>query len=281
MQKFLCFKGRFACRRADLPALIVRAMRITILLTVVAVMNVCAKGYSQDPHLTLSLNEVKLSQVFAIIQQRTDYQFLYNDEDVAGAPPVSISVKNATVAQVLAICFKDYPLSYHIENKTVVVLPRTVMQLKPPLPPATTPSSFTVKGRVLNEDGDPVPGVTVTVKGTGKGTVTDATGCYSINIEEVSSTLVFSFIGYGRQEVGVDGRAAINVTLVKTVSPLDEVVTVGYGVQKKVDLTGAITQLDGTTIANRPVSNLEQALQGMVPGLNITPTATSGQPGEG
>src|SRR5699024_7207068 len=104
---------------------IVRAMRITIFLTLACVVNVYATGYSQDK-LTLSLKDVKLSEVFKIIQEDTHYQFLYNDEDVRNAPPVSVMVRGATVPQILAICFtKDYPLEYRIKDSTVVILPKS------------------------------------------------------------------------------------------------------------------------------------------------------------
>ncbi len=278
MKKNLFIQGRFAGH--GISALIVRAMRITVFLTLACVVNLHAAGYSQETKLTLDLRDVKLSKVLSVIQQETDYQFLYNDEDVKNAPSISITVKDATVPQILAICFKNYPLNYRIQNKTVVVLqhPASVGREVPDRP-AVPP--FVVKGRVTDEQGNPLPGVSVGLKGQSSGTVTDANGHYSLSLENGNGTLVFSFIGYTKQEKEVSGRSGIDAVLVKAVSVLNEMVTVGYGVQKKENLTGAITQISGEQLADRPVSNLQQVLQGAVPGLNIQATASSGQPGEG
>ncbi len=264
-----------------MPALIVRAMRITVFLTLVCVMNLHATVNSQETKLTLNLKDVKLSKVLSVIQQETDYQFLYNDEDVKNAPPVSVSVRKATVPQILAICFKNYPLNYHIEDKMVVVLQRATspehitVQEKIPAP------LFVVRGRVIDEAGNPLPGVSVGLKGQPRGTATDEDGNYSLTLENGNGTLVFSYIGYALQEKAVNGNSEIDVVLVKSASELNELVVVGYGMQKKQNLTGAITQISGEQIADRPASNLQQVLQGAVPGLNIQAKTSSGQPGEG
>ncbi|MET6997629.1 TonB-dependent receptor [Chitinophaga defluvii] len=279
MQKNLFIQGRFAGR--GMTALILRAMRITVFLTLACVVNLYATGYSQETKLTLNLKDVKLSEVLSVIQQETDYQFLYNDEDVKNAPSVSVSVKDATVPQILAICFKNYPLNYRIGNKTVVVLPKVALPVNMALQGIVAVPPFVVKGRVTDESGNPLSGVSVGLKGQSTGTVTDANGYYSLTLADGNGTLVFSFIGYTRLEKAVDGRSGIDVVLLKSVSVLNELVTVGYGVQKKENLTGAITQISGEQLADRPASNLEQVLQGAVPGLNIQATTSSGQPGVG
>ena len=279
MQKNLFIQGRFAGR--GISVLIVRAMRITVFLTLACVVNLYATGYSQETKLTLNLRDVKLSEVLSVIQHETDYQFLYNDEDVKNAPSVSVSVQDATVPQILAICFKNYPLNYRIENKTVVVLPEAALPGNAPLPGIAAAFQFVVKGRVTDDSGQPLSGVSVGLKGQSKGTVTDENGHYSLTLENGNGTLVFSYVGFAKQEKILNGRSDIDAVMIKTVSALNELVTVGYGVQKKEDLTGAITQISGEQLADRPVSNLEQVLQGAVPGLNIQATGSSGQPGEG
>lgn len=279
MKKNLFIQGRFAGR--GMSALIVRAMRITVFLTLACVVNLYASGYSQETKLTLNLKDVKLSKVLSVIQQETDYQFLYNDEDVKNAPSLSIKVKDATVPQILAICFKNYPLNYRIENKTVVVLQQSALPIYLTVPEKAVVPAFVVKGRVTDEAGNPLPGVSVGLKGQTQGTVTDANGNYSLTLENGNGTLVFSFIGFTRQEKEVSGRSGIDAVLVKNVSVLNELVTVGYGVQKKENLTGAITQISGEQLADRPASNLQQVLQGAVPGLNVQARTSSGQPGEG
>jgi TonB-linked SusC/RagA family outer membrane protein len=143
---------------------------------------------------------------------------------------------------------------------------------------AALPFDVQVSGTVTDEKGEPLPGASVTVKGTTKGTVTDMDGTYSILTPE-GATLVFSYIGFETIEVPVNNRSQINITLKADVSSLDEVVVVGYGTQKKINLTGAVSTAKGEDLANRPVTNMQQALQGLVSNLVITPNLAGGEPG--
>lgn len=135
-----------------------------------------------------------------------------------------------------------------------------------------------VTGTVTSaEEPEGLPGVSVAVKGTAIGTITDVQGRYNIRVPSSESVLVFSSVGYGSQEIAVGGQSAINVQLLPELVSLEEVVVVGYGTQRKSDITGAISTVQAQEIRNRSVTNVAQALQGMVPGLNIS--NTSGQPG--
>ncbi|MFN8255856.1 MAG: TonB-dependent receptor [Bacteroidales bacterium] len=137
-----------------------------------------------------------------------------------------------------------------------------------------------VKGNVTStEDGSALPGVNIQVKGTTSGTVTDLSGDYTINIEDQNAVLVFSYTGYKVQEIPVNGQSVINVQLVPDVTSIDEVVVVGYGTQKKVNLSGAVDVVSSEGIENRPVSNLTQALQGASPSLNISVSNSGGEMG--
>lgn len=269
MQKKLSSKGRYA--RYGLPALMLRAMRIALFLTLACVMNLHATGYSQDTRLTLNLKNVKLSQVFSIIQQRTDYQFLYNDEDVHKAPPVSLSVKDATIPQILAICFKDYPLSYSVVNKTVVVLPRVDQFTGQPASLKTTVPPFVVSGRVTDESGNPMIGVSVTLKGTSIGTITDTKGGYSLTLPEGAGMLVFSYIGVKTQQIAINGRHEINVKLEAVASALNQVVVTALGVRQEKKTLSYITQSVNTDqLTEARDLNVMNALEGKVAGLNIS-----------
>ncbi|MCF8715614.1 TonB-dependent receptor [Joostella atrarenae] len=137
---------------------------------------------------------------------------------------------------------------------------------------------LTVNGLVTSENGDPIPGVNVMIKGTSKGVLTDFDGNYTINVSNSNATLVFSYIGFTSQEIVVGNQKTIKVTLKEDVSQLDEVVVVGYGTQKKANLTSAVSTVSSEALENRPVTNLTSALQGTTPGLNIS--RSSGQPGE-
>lgn len=135
-----------------------------------------------------------------------------------------------------------------------------------------------VKGKVTDEKGEPLPGVTVTVKGTAIGSTTDARGTYAIEVPDGNATLVFSFIGYNTREVAVNNRSTINETLVPDVKALEEVVVVGYGQQKKVNLTGSVATVNfDEVLSSRPLTNASQALSGAVPGLWVS--QNNGKPG--
>jgi TonB-dependent starch-binding outer membrane protein SusC len=134
-----------------------------------------------------------------------------------------------------------------------------------------------VKGKVQDEAGNAMPGVNIIVKGTSQGTTTDSDGLYNISIEDSNTVLVFSFIGYSSQEVSVGGRTTIDVSLSPSAEQLSEVVVVGYGTQKKSDITGAMVQLSEQSIREVPVANISQALQGRVAGVDIQ--TTSSRPG--
>jgi TonB-linked SusC/RagA family outer membrane protein len=133
-----------------------------------------------------------------------------------------------------------------------------------------------VTGKVINENGEPIPGVTVSVMGTGIGTATDLDGNYSLTLAE-GSTLIFSFIGFQTQEVPIGDRSVINITLVEDISSLDEVVVLGYGTVQKTDLTGSVSKVEGRELANLPAPRVDQLLQGRSAGVNVT--SVSGSPG--
>jgi TonB-dependent SusC/RagA subfamily outer membrane receptor len=126
-----------------------------------------------------------------------------------------------------------------------------------------------VSGKVQGSNGEPVPGVNVIEKGTTNGTTTDANGGFSIVVKDESSILVFSFIGYQMQETRVGAQTTISITLQADVTALDEVVVVGYGTQQQVNLTGAVGTASGEVLENRPIVNVGEGLQGVIPNLNI------------
>jgi len=141
------------------------------------------------------------------------------------------------------------------------------------------PVAWPVTGRVTSAAGEPLPGVTVLVKGTSNGTATDANGNYSLSVPETAGTLIFSFIGYTSQERSFTGPGAINITLADDAKALEEVVVTGYGTQQKSDITGSVASVKGEELAQIPTPSVAQALQGRAPGVQVT--ANSGSPGAG
>lgn len=276
MKKKLFLKGWSDWQ--GIPPLIARAMRITCVLTFACVVNLYARGYSQEAQLTMNLRDVKLSRVFDVIGQQTDYQFLYNVEDVERAPAVTVEVKDATVPEILRRCFLNYPLSYRIVNKTVVVLPGLVLPSSLAMSMKAVSPPFEVRGRVSNSDGVPLVGVSIGLKGSETGAVTDGRGDFSLELPDGSGTLVLSYVGYLTREIPVNGRHEINVTLRPSVSSLNQLVVVGYGTQSRKNLTSSITTLEPKDLNKGPISDVGQLLEGKVPGLNITSSGDPNRP---
>ena len=140
------------------------------------------------------------------------------------------------------------------------------------------PQELVITGNVTDEDGNPLPGVNIIIKGTTTGGITNADGNYSIEVDDPNATLVFSFIGYRTQEVNIAGRAVINITLALDIVGLEEVIAVGYGTQKRTTVTGAVSIMKGETIAKTPVSNISNSLAGKMAGLSVRPDG--GEPGD-
>ena len=228
-------------------------MKLTFLLMTLAFLQVQAKSYSQQ--ISMSKQNANMEDVFVEIMKQTNSQFIYSPEMLLAAKPVSIDLTNATLEEALELCFEDQPLTYVIENNTVIVK----MKELPPPP---------VKGVVVDENGKPFAFVTVMVKGTTTGTYTDDNGNFTINAAK-GSTLIFSFVGYQSVEVVV-GDGPIQVTLKGSTNLLDEVQVIGYGTTTKRNNTGSVSSVKSKQIESRPVTNVMQTLQGQVPGVSIT-----------
>lgn len=136
---------------------------------------------------------------------------------------------------------------------------------------------ITLKGKVKDENGQAMPGVSISIKGSNLGTQTDLNGSFSLNLPSGQNELIFSFVGYETQQIRVGNQTLLEVSLKPDVKSLDEVIVVGYGSQKKLTMTSAVTQLKGADLVRRPVSNLQQALQGQAPGLTVLDRG--GEPG--
>ena len=238
-------------------------MKLTIALILIATLNVSASGYSQT-RITLNLQSVELKTVLKQIEKKSDFRFLYNDEVVSTNPKVDINVSNALVTEVLEKIFAVTAFGYRILNNNLVVI----------TPKNEVVNDTRVSGRVINSTGQPVPGVSVKIKGSASGTSTSADGTYTLSVPD-GATLVFSSIGFEDEEVPVNGRTTVDVTLRSSTRILDQVVVVGYGTQRRRDLTGSVTTVRGVDIARQPVQTATQAIQGKVAGVQVI---ASGEP---
>ncbi|MHC2992751.1 TonB-dependent receptor [Pontibacter sp. HJ8] len=232
-------------------------------------LHVHAHGFAQG--ISITKQNATLEEVFKTISKQSGYLFLYNDELLQQAKPVTLDLTEATLERVLDECFENQPLTYSLVENTIVVKPVETIRKQQ--------ADVTVKGKVTDQNGVGLPGVTIVLKGTNKGVPTDGEGNFAITVPDGKGTLLFSYIGFQPQEVEINNRVAINVTLLEDTKALEEVVIVGYGTQKKANLTGAVDQVNAEDIALRPANDITSSLQGLMPGLNIQvnngdPTAT-------
>jgi TonB-linked SusC/RagA family outer membrane protein len=252
--------------------LILRKMKLTILLICLGILSSFGSGYSQNSNLNLKLKNLSLKAVLAEIENQTDYSFLYKADMIDHDQLVDVDVSNASVSQILDILARKAGFSYKIMDNSIIVLTSAAEQ------PDQTQQQIRVTGKVTDSSGAPLPGVSVVVKGTTQGTITNANGNYSmINIPS-DVPLVFSFVGMRTEEVLVNGRTSINITMQEETIGLDEVVAIGYGTMKKVNLTGSVSSVSSQALVSRPATNPTNLLQGRIAGLQVT--QPSGQPGQ-
>ncbi len=242
-------------------------MKLTLVLLLTAFLQVSLAGYAQK--ITYSKKNVPLEQVFREIHNQTGYLFLYTDEMLEGARSVDLDFTNAPLSEVLKASFTGQPLTYTVNNKVIVVKRKVV-------PTGLYKVAIPIKGRVTDEKG-PLPGVSVKLLGTNKGTITDMNGYYSIEVPDVNATLTFSILGYSPKDVKVGTRQTIDVVLTIKATGLDEVVVIGYGTQKRGDINGAISSVQAADIAAIPQSSIDQLLQGKAAGITVS--QNSGAPG--
>ncbi|MEI3798771.1 MULTISPECIES: TonB-dependent receptor [unclassified Chitinophaga] len=240
-------------------------MNWTAVLLLAGVLQVSANAKGQGT-ITLRLKETEIAKVLSSIEKQGEYRFLYNNALKDIRKKVDVDVTNTRLADLMSEILNNTGLKYKvIENNLVVIMANTgeLQDIK-------------ITGKVTSKDGNtPVPGATISIKGTSRGTVTGVDGTYTLTVPE-NATLLVSFIGFTSQEVPVNSRSVINISLVESVSMVEQVVVVGYGVQRKVDVTGAISQIKGEEINKQPINNAVSALQGKVPGVTIT---NMGKPG--
>ncbi len=251
-------------------------MRNTVLILLISAFQVFATGsYAQTKKISLAMNDAAIRDVLYAIQKQSEFYFLYNSELIDVTKKVDITIEEEKVDQVLTRLFNKNEVDFLIKDRYIVLTPvggNTELFAEQQQP--------TVSGKVTDDTGQPLPGVTIQIKGTTRGTVTDADGEYSISSLPDDATLRFSFVGMRAQEVIVGNQTRINVEMVVDAIGIEEVVAVGYGTQKKVNLTGSVGVVNSEQLEKRPVASITKALQGLTPGLNITPNSMyGGEPG--
>jgi TonB-linked SusC/RagA family outer membrane protein len=257
-------------KRQTLPV-----MRMTAVFMLAACLQVTARGVSQ--RITLQRKNASMENVLEDIEQQSGYQFFFKSSLEGSFKKVSIHVKDAPLSQVLETCFKDQPLTYTIVDKTIVLRPKTAQPETMSTQADFQPLSIHLHGKILDEKGNPMEGVSVRIKGSDHGATTDKSGEYALEVPE-GATLVFSYIGYDPVTENVSNRKEINLSMHPNATGLSDVVVVGYGSQKQANITNSVTTVKmDEVLGDRPVSNVSELMMNAVPGLNVS--VPSGQPG--
>lgn len=247
-------------------------MKLITVFIIAACLQVSARGYSQK--VTLNQTNVPLQKIFEEIRKQTGYQFFYVEEVMLTAKNVTINARKAGIVEVLDLCFKDQQLSYSISENTIIVKRKAIPPEAKTLP--QPPAAIQVKGKITDAKGQPLEGATVLEKGSNNGVKSDANGNFSIEAEP-NSTLVFSYIGFETVEIKIGNQLNISVLMKPSVAIGEQVVVIGYGTQKKVNLTGSVSSISSAELENRPITQSSQALAGLASGVNVS--QGSGRPG--
>ena len=272
-------------RIGDLPYGIIAPknlkMKLTYIFLLVSLFTVNASTYSQKNRMSLHVENVALEKVFSEIEKRTEFRFLYNHLNVDISQKVTINAQDEMLSDILDQIFTGLNLNFKIKKKLIVVKKGPGIEPKPVAPnrkPTNTKYQSTISGTVKDEAGLPLPGANVVEKGTTNGTQTDFDGKFTIQVRNENAILSISYIGFETKEIELSGQSQINVVLNEQTAGLDEVVIVGFGTQKKENLTGAVSVINGKDLVNRPAVGTLDALQGSLPGVTIT--KSSGSPGD-
>lgn len=247
-------------------------MRIsTFLLMVCVFCSYAGNAHSQNAKVSIHMNNVKLDKILNEIENQTDYLFIYNNQ-VDINKIISVKVKNEAVAQVLDRILSGTGINYELEGTHIILTTEAIKDLH------AQQQAKTVTGTVTDVSGEPIIGANIRIKGTTTGTITDIDGNFSIEAKP-QSVIEVSYIGYLTQETVINNQKSIRFLLKEDTKTLDEVVVIGYGVQKKADLTGSVANINTEKLNTQSNANIGQALQGKIAGVDIV--SQGGAPGSG
>jgi len=245
-------------------------MRLTVMLIMVAVLQVNAGSFAQQ--VSINVKDAPVREVLSQLTKQTGYNFICDANIINSISRVTIKVKNTPLQKVLEACFATQPVELLFGDNATIVIKRKVQSIQP------AAQVISVSGKITDTKGLGLPGVSILVKGTKTGVVSDINGNYAIKVPDQKTVLVFSFIGMVSQEVSVSDRTVINIVLADTPQSLGDVVVVGYGTQSRTTVTSSITKVEGKNIGNQPVSTPGEALAGLAAGVQVQ-SDQGGKPG--
>ena len=233
----------------------------------------CANdSYAQRTMISVKAQNLTVKEILSQIEAQSDFSFFYNDHHIDVDRRVSVVTERSNIFTLLNEVFKNTNVKYAVRNKKIILSTQIVEA------PAAK-QTVQIKGKVTDMFGDPVIGATVMEDGTQNGTITDLDGNFILNTASANVTITVSYVGYMPQTVKAQSGKSLSVILKEDTKTLDEIVVVGFGTQKKVNLTGSVSTVNAEDLLSRPVSNVSQALQGLVPGMNFS-YASDGNGGE-
>jgi TonB-dependent starch-binding outer membrane protein SusC len=248
-----------------------KIMRLSVFFLLLFVAQTFATAtYSQQTRLTLKMQDAKVIDVLTKIEDESEFFFLFNQKLVDVDRQVTVDAKNESIDKILAGVFENTNVTALVKDRQIILT-----TANPEL--VASEQQKSVSGKVTDSSGASLPGVSVVIKGTTSGTITDANGNYSIKVPE-NATLQFSFVGMKSQEFAVSDKTSINVTLVEEAIGIEEVVAVGYGTVKRSDMTGSISSISADKIIQGPATSVSRALQGKSAGVRVT--QKTGRPGD-
>lgn len=247
-------------------------MKLILLFSCFSVFSMfAANTYSQETKISLVRKDVSVSELLKQIEDVSDFYFAYNNKLIDVERRVNVKAKSEPIKTILNDVFRGTDISYLVMDKQIVLYSESAMK-------NATPQQAVVTGVVTDEKDEPIPGASIQIKGTTIGVITDLNGTYSI-VASMGDVLIFSFVGMKTEEIQVGESNTINIKLETDIIGLDEVVAIGYGTQKKKNVTGAVASIDGEALDRSPVMNNTQALAGMMPGITVV--QREGRPGLG
>ena len=246
---------------------ILRIMKLTAFLIFLLVFDVSASLYSQTTKISVNVKDMSLSEIFEKIEKQSEFRFFYQDEQILDIERKTINMNDKSVEAILTELFVDSNVTFKIDDRHIIIVPKSgefgyQVGLQPELKDVT--------GVVKDYTGAPLPGVTVVIKGTTSGAITNNEGNYVLRNVPGDAIIQFSFVGMRMQEIPLEGKTLIDVTMEEDAIGIDEVVAVGYGTMRKVDLTGSVASLNVQDIQSNPTNNPLETLQGRVSGIDIT-----------
>lgn len=249
-------------------------MKLTVAVLLISLAGVNASVYSQNTRFDLAVKGKSMVELFTQIEEMSEFYFFYQQEDLNKMKQVSLDVKNATVTEILDKVLSDSGLDYRIVDRYIIIR-KAGDDFGEKI--INTAQQGNITGKVTDTKNQVLPGVTVVIKGTTQGTVTNVDGEFVLNNVPAGAVLQFSFVGMKTAEVHTADKNLIHVILEEDVIGIEEVVAVGYGTMKKSDLTGSVTKVNIDELNELSNVSVIQAMQGTIAGLNIGATDEAGE----